>query len=95
MAMTAREAAAVAIAQGIALPYPDPVVATETITQRTETNISSMLQDIRRGAPSEVDAINGAIVHTGQQTGTPTPINRTLWQLVSALAGKGAGLRKI
>jgi 2-dehydropantoate 2-reductase len=81
----AREAAAVAVAQGIRLPYPDPVVAAETIARRTATNRSSMLQDVERGAPTEIDAICGAIVRAGEQTGVPTPINRTLLQLVQAL----------
>ena len=81
----AREAAAVAVAQGIRLPYPNPVVAAETIARRTATNRSSMLQDVERGAPTEIDAICGAIVRAGDQTGVSAPINRTLWQLVQAL----------
>jgi 2-dehydropantoate 2-reductase len=80
-----REAAAVAIAQGIRLPYPDPVIAVETIARRTSTNLSSMLQDVRRGAPTEIEAISGAIIQAGEQKGVPTPINRTLHQLVKAL----------
>jgi 2-dehydropantoate 2-reductase len=85
MVSVAREAAAVAVAQGLHLPYPDPVVAVETIARRTATNRSSMLQDIQRGAPTEIDAICGAIVTAGESTGVPTPVNRTLWQLVKAL----------
>ncbi len=80
-----REAAAVAVAQGIRLPYPDPVVAVETIARRTATNLSSMLQDVQRGAPTEIDAICGAIVQAGEQKEVPIPINRTLLQLVRAL----------
>jgi len=82
----AREAAAVAIAQGVRLPYPDPVVAVETIARRTAANRSSMLQDVARGAPTEIDAICGAIVEAGERTGVATPANRTLWQLVKALS---------
>lgn len=81
----AREAAAVAVAQGIQLPYPDPVVAAETIARNTAENRSSMLQDVQRGGPTEIDAICGAIVNAGERTGVPTPINRTLWQLVNGL----------
>jgi 2-dehydropantoate 2-reductase len=81
----AREAAAVAVAQGISLPYPDPVMAAETIARRTADNHSSMLQDVQRGAPTEIDAICGAIVRAGEKNGVPVPINRTLWQLVNAL----------
>ncbi len=85
LAAAAREAAAVAIARGVRLPYPDPVAAVENIARRTAENRSSMLQDVSRGAPTEIDAICGAIVEAGEQTGVPTPVNRTLWQLVSAL----------
>ena len=82
---TAREAASVAVAKGVHLPYPDPVVASETIARRTADNLSSMLQDVLRGAPTEIDAICGAIVQAGEETGVPAPINRTLWHLVKAL----------
>ncbi len=84
MSAVAREAAAVSIAKGVHLPYPDPVVATEAIARRTASNYSSMLQDVQRGAPTEIDAICGAIVQAGEETGVSTPINRTLWQLVKA-----------
>ncbi len=87
LATIARESAAVAVAQGVRLPYPDPVVATETIARRTASNRSSMLQDISRNAPTEIDAICGAIVQAGEQTGVPTPVNRTLWQLIKGLGG--------
>lgn len=86
MGITARETASVAVARGIRLPYPDPVVAVETIARRTAENYSSMLRDIMRGAPTEVDSINGAIVNAGEVTKVPTPVNRTLWQLVKALS---------
>jgi 2-dehydropantoate 2-reductase len=88
MQAAVREAASVAVAQGIRLPYPDPVIATESIARRTATNRSSMLQDVLRGAPTEIDAICGAIVQAGEMTGVPTPIIRTLWQLVRSLESK-------
>ena len=86
LGITARETASVAVARGIRLPYPDPVVAVETIARRTAENYSSMLRDVMRGAPTEVDSINGAIVNAGEMTKVPTPVNRTLWQLVKALS---------
>jgi len=90
LAALAREAAAVAVAQGVRLPYPDPVQAAETIARRTAANRSSMLQDVTRGAPTEIDAICGAIVAAGERTGVPTPANRTLWHLVKAIR-RGSG----
>jgi 2-dehydropantoate 2-reductase len=86
MVALAREAAAVAVALGVRLPYPDPVVATESIARRTANNRSSMLMDVERGAPTEIDAICGAIIRSGEQTSVPTPVNRTIWQLVKALS---------
>jgi 2-dehydropantoate 2-reductase len=81
----AREAAAVAVAKGIHLPYPDPVVAVETIARKTAANYSSMLQDVLRGAPTEIDAISGAIIQAGEELGVTVPINRTLMLLVKSL----------
>ena len=82
---TAQEVARVIEAQGIQISYSDPVAETLNTALRTAKNRSSMLQDIERGAPTEIDAICGEIVKAGEQTGVPTPINRTLWQLVLAL----------
>ena len=90
MESVACEAAAVAGALGIRLPYPDPPAAAEAVARRTALNRSSMLQDIGRRAPTEIDAICGAIVQAGQRVGVPTPVNRTLLYLVKALAGEGA-----
>ena len=81
----AREVAAVAAAQGIALAYDDPVAAAELVAEKTTANNSSMFQDIQRGAPTEIDAICGAVVRVGEQFGVPTPTNATLWKLVNAL----------
>jgi 2-dehydropantoate 2-reductase len=81
----ARESAAIAVAKGVHLPYPDPVIATEAIARHTAQNYSSMLQDVLRSAPTEIDAICGAIVKAGEQTHVPAPINRTMWLLVNAL----------
>lgn len=82
---TAREAAGVAEARGVQLPYTDPVSATEKVAELTATNTSSMLSDVLRGTPTEIDAISGAIVQTGQENNVPTPINHTLWRLVKAV----------
>jgi 2-dehydropantoate 2-reductase len=46
-----------------------------------------MWQDVQRGAPTEIDAICGAVVRAGEQTGVPTPVNRVMWQLLAALTG--------
>lgn len=93
MDLVAQEAAAVAAAQGVRLPYPDAVAAVEEVARRTAANYSSMLRDVQRGAPTEIDAINGAIVRVAEQVGQPAPLNYALWLLIRALAQPNVGLR--
>jgi 2-dehydropantoate 2-reductase len=81
----AQETAVVAAAQGIRLPYDDPVTQVEQVVQRTSANISSMLQDTRRGALTEIEAINGAVVRVGERFGVSTPLNRSMLELVQAM----------
>ncbi|MBN1956107.1 MAG: 2-dehydropantoate 2-reductase [Anaerolineae bacterium] len=81
----AGEAAAVAAALGVPLPYPDPAAIAEDVARRTAANRSSMLQDVERGAPTEIDAICGAIAQLGEQHDVPTPVNRALWLLIKAV----------
>jgi 2-dehydropantoate 2-reductase len=84
MQAAAQETARVSEAKGVKLPYLDPVEQVEGVARRTASNISSMLQDIRRRAPTEVNAINGAVVEIADRLGVPAPVNRTLLNLVRA-----------
>lgn len=86
MKSLASETAAVAYAQGIRLPFEDPVDAAESVARRTATNHSSMFQDVLRGAPTEIDAICGAVTRAGKKAGIPTPVNQVCWQLVQAIS---------
>jgi 2-dehydropantoate 2-reductase len=90
MGQLAQETAAVAEALGIRLTFADPVAAAEDVAHRTAGNISSMLQDVRRGAPTEVDAICGAVVRAGQAAGVATPASDVMWKLVTAKVGGSA-----
>jgi 2-dehydropantoate 2-reductase len=85
LAEAAREAALVAMEEGVVLPYPDPIAAVEQVARNTASNYSSMLQDVQRGAITEIEAINGAIIRVGERSGIPTPVNKMLYQLVSSL----------
>ncbi len=82
MVSAAEETAAVAAALTVKLPFTDPGAQVMDVARSTRENISSMLQDIRRGAPTEIDAICGAIVREGERAGISTPINWALWRLV-------------
>ncbi len=82
MAAAANEVAAVAAAQGIDLPFADAGERTFAVARATAENRSSMLQDISRGAPTEIEAISGAVVRYGRQAGVPTPVNEFLWRAI-------------
>jgi len=85
MRALAVETAAVAEANKVELSMGDPAAFVENVARETASNYSSMLQDIQRGAPTEIDAICGAIVRTARQRGLPAPLNEACWQLVTAL----------
>jgi 2-dehydropantoate 2-reductase len=80
----AEEAAAVATAMKINLPFANPW---QYVTQVIEVGIdskSSMAFDLESGHPSEIDHINGAVVAFGRRTGTPTPYNEAMVRLIRA-----------
>jgi len=86
----AREIVETAAAEGIALDAADPAGASRRVARATSANESSMLQDVRRGAATEVDAINGAVVEAARRHGIAAPVNETLWLAVRALGERGA-----
>lgn len=89
MGALARETAEVAEAEHVHLPFRDPVDAAEDVARKTAENYSSMFQDILRGAATEIDAINGAVMKRGQKHGIKTPYNKACWTMVRA-AVRGA-----
>lgn len=82
MSRAAHEVAAVARAQGIALPFPDAAERAMAVAAATAANRSSMLQDVTRGVPTEVEAICGAVARVARDLGISTPINVRLCKLV-------------
>jgi 2-dehydropantoate 2-reductase len=48
----------------------------------TALHHSSMLQDLARGRPTEIDFLNGSIVTKGAEHGIPTPVNTCVTDLV-------------
>jgi 2-dehydropantoate 2-reductase len=86
MSRLAAETESVAGALGIQLPFANAMRQIENVLQSTAENSSSMRQDLGRGAPTEIDAINGAITRYGEACGVATPYNRAIWHLVRARA---------
>jgi 2-dehydropantoate 2-reductase len=80
-----KEAVAVAGKKGIRLPYADPMGRVVEVCRATAGNVASMLQDVLKQKPTEVDFINGAVVREGDALGVPTPVNRTLTSIVKAV----------
>lgn len=48
--------------------------------------VPSMLPDLRKGRPCEIDALNGVICRTGRARGVPTPFNDLAVQIVKEIA---------
>ncbi len=82
----AREVGAVAAARGIHLD--DPAALALRVAADTAENRSSMLQDVDRGAPTEIDALNGAVLMEGARLGVPTPVNESLWRGVKEIEAR-------
>ncbi len=78
----AKEALGVARAHGVVLTEAEALERVETVASKTAQNISSMLQDVRRGRPTEIEYINGAVVREGRRLGMATPINLLLTKLI-------------
>jgi len=78
------EAAKVASTEGYRFAQ-SLVETTEEVCRNTASNISSMLQDIRAGKPTEIDAISGEILRRAQLASLPAPRTRVVYQLVRGL----------
>ncbi len=84
MRLAAIETSEVARAKGIRLGYENPAEAAESVAEATSNNLSSMVQDMRRGGPTEINAICGEVVREGRSVGLPTPVNLILMLLTQA-----------
>ncbi|MFA5039340.1 MAG: 2-dehydropantoate 2-reductase [Candidatus Omnitrophota bacterium] len=79
------EAHRVAKRKRIKLLYDDVLAKAESVCEATSENISSMLADVLRKKPTEIDAINGAILRHAQSLGLKTPVNAFLVDVVKTL----------
>jgi 2-dehydropantoate 2-reductase len=76
------EGTAAANASGIALDAQPILDLTEVSITDHADHEASMLQDVKAGRRTEVDAINGAIVRAARAAGVATPVTETLLRLV-------------
>ena len=89
------EAQAVGRAKGV--EFPDGM--TETLLSYAATTLkpgfkSSMARDVDRGRPLEVEALNGAVVRAGAETGISTPANRTVLEALLPLHREALARRR-
>jgi 2-dehydropantoate 2-reductase len=84
----AEEAAAVAAALKINLPFVNPWQYVTQVIEVGADSKSSMAFDLESGHPSEIDHINGAVVAFGRRTGVATPYNDAMVRLVKAKEAK-------
>lgn len=55
------------------------------VIEKTKNNISSMLQDILSGRPTEIDYITGLILKIAKEQRINAPLNLTLYKLVKVI----------
>ena len=82
-----REAADVAAALNIRLEVDDPVEHMRRAGTLAGANETSMLQDLRAGRITEIEAMNGEIERRGNALGIPVPVNATLAALIRLRQG--------
>jgi 2-dehydropantoate 2-reductase len=78
----AEEVASVARARGIELGGMRQVILETAVA--TANNRSSMLQDLEARRLTEVDAIHGAVLDAGKETGIATPATQVIAALIRA-----------
>jgi 2-dehydropantoate 2-reductase len=57
----------------------------EHLVPDTAGHKSSMLQDIAAGKRTEIDALNGAVIHLARQHALPVPYNLAVYNLIKFL----------
>ncbi len=81
-----QEIFSVMLAMGVRVPYLDADDYYQFLMERqlppTAGHHASMLQDIRWGRRTEIDALNGAICQYARELGIPTPYNDLLTALI-------------
>ena len=80
---------ALAVARALQVPLPHDI---ETQTRDTLRNVfahggkASLLTDLERGRPLEIEWLSGAIHRMGEETGVPTPLHTAIYRELLPLA---------
>jgi len=89
MASVCAEAASIARAEGFEITDREATGLAVKIARRTRENKASMLQDIERGRPTEIESITGAILRAAESRGLGAPLNALAYGLVRGLERSG------
>jgi 2-dehydropantoate 2-reductase len=82
----ADEGKAVAEAQGIALDEdPEALIDYAARPDVAYDHKASMLQDVEARRQTEIDFLNGGVVHFGREHGVPTPLNEAVAALIKGM----------
>ena len=79
-----REVDAVGRAKGVTLPEGLVERSVEFIRGFPDFQ-NSMHADFENGRPTELDALNGAVVRMGRETAVPTPVNQFIYAVLAPL----------
>lgn len=90
MSKVIAETIAVARASGVKLPDVDFVATGLKLAETLGEATSSTAQDIARGKRTEIGSLNGYVVKRGTELGIATPVNFTLYALVTLLEQNAA-----
>jgi 2-dehydropantoate 2-reductase len=82
-----REVIALAGPAGVNLGEPDIADWRRVLETLSPAGKTSMLQDVEAGRKTEVEIFGGTVVALGQRHDVPTPVNRTLFQIIRVLEG--------
>lgn len=75
----------VARLEGLELNKDSTLKFARSIIFKNSANVNSMLQDVLKGKRTEIDSINGYVVHLARKHGIRVPVNEVLYGLVKAL----------
>ena len=87
MAALMREVIDLAAPAGVNLVEGDIADWCRVLTTLSPAGKTSMLQDIEAGRKTEVEIFGGTVVALGERYRIPTPVNRTLLQIIRVLEG--------
>ena len=85
------EVVAICNAIQVDLNQNNPLAYVLDICRLTANNHSSMLTDVERGKPTEIEAITGEILRIASENGIPAPTNKMLYDRIKETEQKRVG----